>query len=207
MPRDQIREMRTGVKDRQQRCAAWCLAIALFFVMSGCGGSLYKVKPKIDAPVTNGKESSAGGFTVRAVPLLTDEESQELFEANLPLAGLLPVRVEMTNESGAQILFKHVRFRLHDADGREWKMRSPKQVVARILSSDQVYLYNPNSRKEFEDELGAHAFDLKSPLDAGRGRRGLIFFQTPKKEEVASPRKLVLTIEELPQPVEIGLTH
>ena len=144
---------------------------------------------------------------MRAVPLLTDEESQELFEANLPLAGLLPVRVEMTNESGAQILFKHVRFRLHDADGREWKVRSPKEVVGRVLKSDQIYAYNPNSRKEFEKELGEHAFDMKAPLDAGGGRRGLIFFQTPKKEEVASPRKLVLTVEGLPQPVEIGLIH
>jgi hypothetical protein len=204
---ESAREMQEREKHGRHRCAAQFLALALAFIATGCGGSLYKVKPKIDAPVTNGKESSAGGFTVRAVPLLTDEESQELFEANLPLAGLLPVRVEMTNESGAQLLFKHVRFRLRDSDGREWKVRSAKDVVARILKSDQVYAYNPNSRKKFEQDLGAHAFDLKSPLDAGRGRRGLIFFQAPKKEEVSSPRKLVLTIEGLPQPVEIELTH
>jgi hypothetical protein len=202
---DQAREMLVGAEYRQFHSAAWCLALALAFIMAGCGGSLYKVKPKIDAPVTNAKESSAGGFTVRAVPLLTDEESQELFEANLPLAGLLPVRVEMTNESGAQLLFKHVRFRLRDADGREWKVRSAKDVVARILKSDQVYAYNPNSRKKFEQELGAHAFDLKAPMNAGGERRGLIFFQAPKKEEVASPRGLVLTIEGLPQPVELRI--
>lgn len=184
--------------------ASWAL-LALALLIAGCGGSLYKVKPKIDAPITNGKEANAGGFTVRAVPLLTDEESQELFEANLPLAGLLPVRVEMSNESGAQLLFKHVRFRLRDADGREWKVRSPKQVVGRVLDSDQVYLYNPNSRKEFEEAVGTHTFDLKTPLDAGSQRRGLIFFQSPKKEEVRSPHGLMLTIEGLPQPVEVKI--
>lgn len=202
---ESAREMKEREKYGRHRCAAQFLALAVAFVITGCGGSLYKVKPKIDTPVTNGKEASAGGLTVRAVPLLTDEESQELFEANLPLAGLLPVRVEMTNENGAQLLFKHVRFRLRDADGREWKVRSPKEVVSRILNSDQVYLYNPNSRKKFEEELGAHAFDLKAPLDAGSQRRGLIFFQSPKREQVASPRKLVLMIEGLPQPVEVAI--
>ena len=104
------REQRLG----RLAAASW-LMLALVFLISSCGGSLYKVKPRVDAPITNGREASAGGFTVRAVPLLTDEESQELFEANLPLAGLLPVRVEMMNGSGAELAFKHVRFRLRDA--------------------------------------------------------------------------------------------
>lgn len=180
-----------------------CVAFFLAFVLSGCGGSLYKVKPKIDAPVTNGKEAGAGGFMVRAVPLLTDEESQELFQANLQLGGLLPVRLEISNASGAALTFKRVRFRLRDEGAKEWKSRSPKQTVSRILESDQVYLYNPNSRKKFEEALREHSFDTETPLEAGSTRRGLIFFQTPKKEAVNSPRGLVLTIEGLPQPVEV----
>ncbi|HEX8888903.1 MAG TPA: hypothetical protein VF779_06980 [Pyrinomonadaceae bacterium] len=192
-------------KHRLERFAASCLLLALFSLIQGCGGSLYKVKPRVDAPITGSREASAGGFTVRAVPLLTDEESQELFEANLLLAGLLPVRVEMSNETGAQVEFKRVRFTLHDAAGRIWKMRTSKQAVSRILSSDEVYLYNPNSRKKFEQEMGAHVFDLTTPLEAGQRRQGLIFFQTPKKEQVESPRSLVLTIEGLPQPVAVTL--
>ena len=179
------------------------MLLGLVLFAAGCGGSLYKVKPKLDAPVTGGREASAGGFHVRAVPLLTDEESQELFQANLPLGGLLPVRLEISNESGAPISFKHVRLRLGDGEGKEWKLRSPKQAVSRIMTADEIYLYNPNSRKKFEEAVTEHAFDLGTPLEAGRQRRGLIFFQTPKKESVASPRGLVLTIEGLPQPVEV----
>ena len=171
--------------------------------LAGCGGSLYKVKPKIDAPVTGGRDASAGGFSLRAVPLLTDEESQDLFQANLPLGGLLPVRLEINNESGAELSFKRVRFRLRDGEGREWKLRSAKQTVSRIMTADEIYLYNPNSRKKFEEAVSEHTFDLKTPLETGRQRRGLVFFQTPKKESVASPRGLVLTIEGLPQPVEV----
>jgi len=153
--------------------------------------------------VTGGRDASAAGFSVRAVPLLTDEESQELFEANLPLAGLLPVRLEIGNESGTPLTFKRVRFQLRDADGRLWKLRSPKQTVSRILTDNAVYLYNPNSRKKFEEGVSEHAFDLASPLETGKQRRGLLFFQTEKKEAVSSPRGLVLTIEGLPQPIEV----
>ena len=184
---------------------AWRLVLtaALALSAASCGGSLYKVKPKIDAPVEGGRDASAGGFTIRAVPLLSDEESQELFEANLPLAGLLPVRVEMANAGAAPLSFERVRFRLRDAEGREWKFRTPKQTVARILESDQVYLYNPNSRRAFEESVAQHSFDLKTPLEPSGRRRGLVFFQTPKKEQLNDPRGLVLTVEGLPEPVEV----
>ena len=183
--------------------ALWCVALALGLGMASCGGSLYKVKPKIDAPVEGGRDASAGGFSLRAVPLLTDEESQDLFQANLPLGGLLPVRLEINNESGAELSFKRVRFRLRDGEGREWKLRSAKQTVSRIMTADEIYLYNPNSRKKFEEAVSEHTFDLTTPIETGKQRRGLVFFQTPKKEAVASPRGLVLTIEGLPQPVEV----
>jgi hypothetical protein len=193
--------MRGPMKIRRMR--RWA-TLVLLVLAAGCGGgSLYHVKPKIDAPVTGGREGMVGGFSVRAVPLLADEESQELFQANLPLSGLLPVRLEIANQGGAPLSFKRVRFRLRDAEGREWKFRTPKQAVERILTANQVYLYNPNSRKKFEEAVGEHGFDLQTPLETGRQRRGLVFFQTPKKESVSSPRGLALVIEGLPQPIEV----
>jgi len=196
--------MMSGAKKSvRTRELARLAALALALLLAACGGSLYKVKPKIDAPVAGGSEASAAGFKVRAVPLFADEESQELFEANLPLAGLLPVRLEMSNEGASPVSFERVRFRLRDAEGGEWKFRTPKQAVSRILESDQVYLYNPNSRRAFQEAVNQHGFDLATPLEPAARRRGLIFFQTPKKEQLNNPRGLVLTIEGLPQPVEV----
>lgn len=191
---------------QRRKGAAGVLLLCVMLVLGACGGSLYKVKPVVDAPVsaTNG-EVAVSGFRVRAVPLLTDEESQELFEANLPLAGLLPVRVELSNESGAPLPFKRVRFRLRDASGKEWKVRTAKQAVSRILDANEIYLYNPNSRAAFEKALREHTFDIETPLNVNQTRRGLIFFQTPKKEAVESQRGLVLSIEGLGQPVELRL--
>lgn len=196
--------MMKGRADKTRRGAACASLLFLTLALGACGGSLYRVKPVVEAPAsaTTG-EATVGGVHVRAVPLLRDEESQGLFEANLLLAGLLPVRVEIGNEGGAPLAFKRLRFRLRDQSGKEWKYRTAKQAVSRILEDNAVFLYNPNSRAAFERAFSAHTLDLQSPLTAPR--RGLIFFQTPKKEAVESPRGLVLSVEGLPQPLELRL--
>lgn len=197
---------RSGKEFRRSGYAAWGAALAVLLLMTGCGGSLYKVKPVVEAPVSAAAGSAnAGGLSFRAAPIIADEESQELFEANLPLSGLLPVRVEISNESNEAVALERARFRLRDAAGREWKARTARQAVSRILDANQVTLYNPNARARFEEAFSAHALDTKSPLAPAERRRGMIFFQTPKKEAVESPRALILTIEKLPQPIELLL--
>jgi hypothetical protein len=179
--------------------------IALPLLITGCG-SLYKVKPVVEAPLPEtARNGEAGGLRLRAAPLLTDEESQELFEANLPLAGLLPVKVEMSNQGSEPVELKRARFRVRDAEGREWKMRSANDVVSRILSDNRITLYNPRSRKAFEEAVRAYALDTKRALAPAERRQGLLFFQTPKKEQVRSPRGLTLYIEKLQQPLEVQL--
>lgn len=184
------------------------LLIAAGLLATSCAGSLYKVKPVVELPPLAGdvKSASAGGVTVRVAPLLSDEESQELFEANLPLGGILPVRLELVFDSGVAVETKKVRFRLRDGAGREWKQLTPKAAVSRILKANDVYAYNPNSRKQFEKEFVAYGIDLTSPLsNDDRRHQGFVFFETPKKEPVESPRGLVLSVERLPQSVEVPL--
>jgi hypothetical protein len=181
---------------------------AVLLLSSACAGKLYKVKPVVELPPLTGdlKSASGGGVRVVVAPLLTDEDSQELFEANLPLAGVLPLRIELNYESGVPLEIKKARFRLHDASGRDWKLLTPKQAISRVLKANEVFAYNPNSRKQFETEFSAYGLDVKTPLSpTDRRRQGFLFFQTPDKEAVASPRGLVLVIERLPQPVEITL--
>jgi hypothetical protein len=174
----------------------------------GCNGSLYKVKPASELArlPDNAATANLGPVSFRAAPLLTDEESQELFESNLHLAGLLPVRMEIVHNNGASIELKKVRFHLHDNNGTDWKPISFKQAIARILKANEISLYNPDSRKTFEKEFRAYELDLKSPLtDAERRRQGFVIFLSPKKQPVASPRGLVLTIEGLSQPATLNL--
>lgn len=184
------------------------IPVTFLLLATSCAGSLFKVKPAIELPplADNARSASAGGVTVRVAPLMSDEASQELFEANLPLGGVLPVRLEMVFESGAPVPLKQARFHLIDGTGREWKLLSSKAAVSRILKANDIYAYNPNSRKQFEKEFAAYAIDLADPLSSANARRqGFLFFETPKKEPVASPQGLTLRIDRLPQPIEIKL--
>jgi hypothetical protein len=196
-------------RNAQSRATIRWLALVLVVLASGCSGSLFKVKPVVELPAlpSTARSADAGGVVMRVAPLLTDEESQELFEANLPLSGLLPVRIELNYETGGVPLeLKGVRFHLHDGAGRMWKTLPPKQAISRLLKTNGVSLYNPHSRKEFEKEFTAYAVDLKTPLPAAeRRRQGFLFFQTPDKRMVSSPPGLVLAVDGLPRPVEIKL--
>lgn len=183
------------------------LGVAALLATS-CTGSLFKVKPVTELPPlpANTRSADAGGVTVRVAPLLTDEESQELFEANLPLSGVLPVRVELAFQSGVPVEVKRARFRLRDSQNREWKLLSAKSAASRILKANGVFAYNPNSRKQFEKEFGSYAIDIKNPLSSSESRRqGFLFFQTPDKLPVRSGQPLTLTIERLSQPASITI--
>lgn len=189
---------------------ATSLALSLLALLSNaaCTTSLFKVKPPSEMPAMPATAASmnVGSVTFRAAPLLTDEQTQELFESNLQLAGLLPVRLELTHNGGAAIEVKKLRLKLVDASGSEWKVISAKKAVSRIMDANGITLYNPNSKKTFEKEFRAYEFDLKTPFaDAERKRQGLIVFQSPKKDPVSSPRGLVLSIEGLSQPVTLNL--
>lgn len=191
-----------------QRLTFLVFLMVLSFLPSGCAGSLFKVKPVTELPplADSATHADAGGVTIRVAPLLTDEESQDLFEANLPLSGVLPVRLELKYESGVPVETKQARFRLRDNQGREWKLLSPKQAISRILKANGVFAYNPHSRKEFDKEFAAYALDLETPLSASEPtHQGFLFFQSPTKRPVESVDKLILMVERLPQTATIAL--
>ena len=183
------------------------LVLSLGFAAS-CGGSLYRVKPPTELPAMPNSAPSAnvGSLTFRATPLLSDEQSQELFESNLQVAGLLPVRLEIGHNGGEAVELKKARFHLRDASGAEWKPISLKQAISRILKANDITAYNPNSRKAFEKEFRAYELDLKTPLtSAERKRQGFLIFLAPGKAPVASPQGLELTIDGLAQAATLKL--
>ena len=184
------------------------LLTATVLTATSCTGPLFKVKPVNELPPlpANTRSADAGGMTLRVAPLLTDEESQELFEANLPLSGVLALRVDLAFQSGTPVEIKKARFHLRDSQNREWKLLAAKNAASRILKSNGVSLYNPHSRKQFEKEFRSYEIDVKTELSSSESRRqGFLFFQTPDKHPVRSSQQLTLTVERLPQPVSITI--
>ena len=108
--------------------------VALLIGATSCSTSLFKVKPVTESPPipTAARSADAGGVTVRVAPLLTDED-QDLFEANLPVSGVLPVRLELAFQSGLPVETKRARFRLRDSENREWKLLKPKDAISRFM--------------------------------------------------------------------------
>jgi hypothetical protein len=206
---------RMSLRARKRSLNALCLTILL--VSCGCAKmanravptlTLFKVKSPDTLPAlpASAKAVDLGSLSVRAAPLLTDEETQELFEANFQLAGLLPVRLEMTHNGGAPVELKKLKFTLQDGAGTQWKSISIKQAISRVLSANDVFAYNPHARKTFEEDVRAYDFKLKDPLThEERRRQGLIVFLAPNKQPVSSPHGLVLSIEGLGQPVTLNL--
>lgn len=184
------------------------LLAATVFIATSCTGSLFKVKPVNELPSlpANTRNAEGGGVTLRVAPLMTDEESQELFEANLPLSGVLAVRMELAFQSGVPVELKKARFRLRDSQNREWKLLSAKSAVSRVMKANGIFAYNPNSRKQFENEMNAYSIDVKTPLSTGDSRRqGFLFFQTPDKLPVRTGQQFTLTVERLAQPVTVTI--
>jgi len=188
------------------RRKVFLLFLAIFGLLcTSCSTSLFKVKPVTELPPlpADSRNTEAGALTITVAPLLTDEQIQELFEVNLPMAGVLAVRAQLHVQSGAPLELKRARFVVRDAQNREWKLLSPKQTVSRIMSANGMKLYNPNAKKQFVSEVTSYSFDTQTPLDSSRS--GFLFFQTPDKRPVDASQKLTLSIEKLPQPASISL--
>ena len=198
----------TQIRAKFERMNRRAILLAIVILSTSCTGSLFKVKPVTELPPlpADARSADAGGVTIRAAPLLTDEQSQELFEANVPLSGVLPVRIELTFQSGVPVEIKRAGFHLRDGQGQEWKLLSPKNATSRIIKANGVFLYNPNSRKQFEKEFGSYAIDLKTPLSSADSRRqGFLFFQSPDKRPVSSGQQFTLTVERLPQTATLAI--
>src|ERR1700682_772462 len=135
------------------RQLAYGLVLGLFiFALTACSGSLFKVKPAVELPAlpSSARTADAGGVRTSVAPLLSDEESQNLFEANLPLSGVLPLRMEVdyqidhhseaaragTPAGSVALELKRARLHLRDGEGHEWKLLSTKQAIGRILKAN-----------------------------------------------------------------------
>src|SRR5437016_13416252 len=97
--------------------------VLILLSVASCSGSLFKVKPPSALPplAATAAHADLGSISFRAAPLLTDDETEELFEPNLSLAGLLPVRVDIIDNSGDAIDLSKVRFHVRESSGVESK--------------------------------------------------------------------------------------
>lgn len=172
------------------------LAIMLFALLPACGGKPFNVKPKPDLPAlepVSGAE--AGNLTLQAEAVTNEDFLYETFDANLILAGVLPVRVMVSSREQEPVDLRKAKFEVKTSGGRTFKAISASSAFKKVISYYGITTYSKEGYKESQSDFASYAIDLGEPLAAGASRQGMIFFQVP--DDVARTVGLTLVARNL----------
>jgi len=148
---------------------------------AGCGRKPFDVKTRADLPSTSASVASAqsSGITLQAEVLRDEDYLNDTFDANLILAGVLPVRLKLTNSSQEPVDLNKSRFEIKAANGHSYKATDPKKAFKRLVAYYEISTYSKPGYKESQEAFTGYALDLSKPLGAGESREGLVFFVVP----------------------------
>src|SRR5262249_40898300 len=124
-------------------------------------------------------------------------------------AGILPVRVKLSNSGTGAVELSKARFEVRDASGRSFKSSSAQRAFKRLVSYYEISAYSKAGFKESRADFSSHALDTATPIPAGEPGEALLFFLVPS--EAASGSGFALFASRLSpsqsdkQPIEIKL--
>jgi hypothetical protein len=160
---------------------ALCLSALL---LSGCGKP-FNVKPrpavidsKATAKVSLKAEGESQGVAIQAAAITDEDYLYDTFEANLILAGVLPVQLKLTNNGSKDAELKRSKLEMR-AGNRSYKLITSHKAYKRLMSYYGISIYNKHGHKESRADFDTHAFDMKKSLAPGESREGLLYFAIP----------------------------
>ncbi|PYT08656.1 MAG: hypothetical protein DMF60_04290 [Acidobacteria bacterium] len=172
-------------------CAFILIAVAAF----GCGKP-FNVKKQPDLPRANyATRAMAGNVSVQAQALTDEDFLYDTFDANLLLAGVLAVRVALTNSGEGNVDLKEARFEVRATAGTSFKAVTERQAFKRLISYYEISTYNKAGYKDSLEAFSAYGLDTRTPLAGGQSRQGLLFFSMPS--EAAQGGGLTLVVNRL----------
>jgi hypothetical protein len=165
------------------------VALVLLFasMITGCGGKPFnvrerpfKVKEGADpAPAVFDAQAQYGLVTIQAEAVRDEDYLYDTFDANLILAGVLPIRVMIANAGQEPLDLKSARFEARAQAGRSFKPADAKRAFKRLISYYGISTYSKSGYKESQEDFLSHALDTNTPLAPGQSRQGLLFFLVP----------------------------
>jgi hypothetical protein len=148
--------------------------------ISGCGGKPFNVKPRVDSPhAPLSSKAQTGGLTVEAEGVTDEDYLYETFDANLVLAGVLAVRVRLTNGSQEPVDLRKSRFEVRAPTGNRYKSIEARRAYKLVVSYYEITTYSKDGYKQSQADFSSHALDTKARLGAGESRQGILFFPVP----------------------------
>lgn len=186
---------RSGLVWTLIRLAAGAAVVLVGGITHGCGKP-FNVKERPDLPPAKyAAREVADGVDAQAQVITDEDFLYDTFDANLISAGVLPVRVMLTNSSGRTVDLRKARFEINWQRGRGFKAVDARGAFRRLVGYYEISLYNKAGYKESLDAFSQYAIDVKTPLDAGQSRHGLMFFLVPS--DIARQSGLTLEIGRL----------
>jgi len=190
------------------RRGVYSFFFAVSLTFAGCGGKPFEVKTRADLPPPSASVASAQSsrITIQAEALRDEDYLNDTFDANLILAGVLPVRLKLTNGSQEPVDLNKSRFEIKAANGHSYKASDPKKAFKRLVAYYEISTYSKPGYRESQEAFTGYALDLSKPLGAGETREGLVFFVVP--DTVANAQELSMVASRLDQrgaPIELSL--
>lgn len=165
---------------RQRLSLKLVLAILAATVAAGGCGKPFDVKTNVRFPATSGRATtSAGGVGIEAEALTDETVLFDTFDANLILAGILPVRVSITNNTDRPIEARRIRFELASSTGAPLNPIEAGKAYNKVRSFYGISTYNIAGNKKSRSDFESYALDSSRSLSPGASRAGLIFFRLP----------------------------
>jgi hypothetical protein len=159
------------------RRVACVFPIAFVLLAAGCGGKPFNVKTRPDPPpAASGPVTESQGISFQAEALTDEDYLYEIFDANLIMAGILPVRVKVGNSSGEALNLKRVKFEV-GSNGKPLKMLDAGRAFKRLVSYYGISTYTKEGYRESKDDFSSYSIRLDAPLSPGESRQGMLFFQ------------------------------
>jgi len=186
----------------KSRTLIYVIIMTILPLFVACGGKLYDVAPLPGRPPA----STAGdpdGLRIGA-RALDSEGAFEAFSANLPLAGVLAVEIDLSNNSAAPVNMKKLKFELSGGSGEAFKRISSKQALSRVMDYYGVSFYRKDARARTREDYDAVELKTDGELNPREERRGYVFFRFPADSDM--PARLVLNVKGRGEPILVELS-
>jgi hypothetical protein len=168
------------------------VGLSVLAITPGCGKP-FNVKQQPDLPPASyAAKASADGVGIQAQAITDEDFLYDTFDANLIAAGVLPVRVMLTNPAEHAVDLQKARFEMR-APGHRFQQAGARQAFKRLISYYEITIYNKSGYTKSLDAFSAYALDLKLPLAAGQSRQGLVFFLTKSEPALGTGLTLVVS--------------
>lgn len=169
--------------------AAVCLIAML---LAGCSGKPFNVKTQVALPaLATAPAAESPGLRLQAAIVRDEDLLLETFDANLILAGVLPVNLMITNRTAQPLDLRKARFAVRTADGHAYKAADAKRAFKRLIKYYEISTYSKPDYAQSQEDFASYALDINRPLAMGESRQGMLFFIVPDHVIQASGLKLM----------------